>query len=229
MAMPRKTVALVVAMQREVAPLLQGAPSRAADGMLFFELEKAVIVVGGVGRAAASRATEAVVTRYQPDKVVSTGLVGALTATLRAGDVLQARQVIDADSGARFPSFGGDAVLLTVSAVSGPQEKRMLALRWAADVIDMEGAAVADQAQRHGVPFSALKAVSDELDFVMPPLGKFVSPAGKFETLRFLAYIAIRPQWWKNVGELNANSRKATTNLCNSLGHLIAQGTASTR
>jgi hypothetical protein len=85
----------------------------------------------------------------------------------------------------------------------------------------MEGAAVAAQAQRSGIAFSAVKAVSDELDFVMPPLGKFVNDEGRFETLRFLAYVAVRPKWWKDVRELSANSRKATANLCSALGHLI--------
>ena len=218
-----KDVALVVAMQREVAPLLKGVRSHLAAGVELFELENAVVAVGGVGHAAATRATEAVVANYEPGIIVSAGLVGALTSKLKAGDVMHVRAVIEADSGARFVSTGGEGVLLTVSAVSGPAEKRALSQRWNADVVDMEGAAVAAQAQRSGITFSAMKAVSDELDFVMPPLGKFVNDAGKFETLRFLAYIALRPKWWNDVRQLNVNSRKATMKLCAALQHLIDQ------
>lgn len=218
-----KHVALVVAMQREVAPLLKRVPSQSADGVEFFELENVVVAVGGVGHAAATRATEAVVAKYEPDIIVSAGLVGALTSKLKAGDVMHVRAVIDADSGAHFVSTGDEGILLTVSAVSGPAEKRKLAQQWNADVIDMEGSAVAAQAQRSGITFSAMKAVSDELDFVMPPLGKFVNDAGKFETLRFLAYLVLRPKWWNDVRQLNANSRKATVKLCAALEHLISQ------
>ena len=210
-------------MRMELAPLLKGVRSEKVDGVEFFEIDKAVIAVGGVGSAAATRTTEAVLAKYQPDKVVSAGLVGAITDRLKAGAVVHAREVIDADSGIRFVSAdGGDGVLITVSSVSGPAEKRSLAQRWNADVLDMEGAAVAAQAQLGGIAFSAVKAVSDELDFVMPPLGKFVNEEGKFETLRFLAYVAIRPKWWNDVRQLSANSRKASVNLCSALQHLIS-------
>jgi len=221
--MPRKSVAIVAAMRMELAPLFRGFRPQQADGIEFFEMDDAVVAVGGVGRAAATRATETVIAKFEPAKIVSAGLVGAVTEKLKVGDVVHAREVIDADSGTRFVSAeaAGDGVLVTASSVTGPAEKRRLAQRWNADVLDMEGAAVAAQAQRSGIAFSAVKAVSDELDFVMPPLGKFVNDEGRFETLRFLAYVAVRPRWWKDVRELRANSRKATANLCSALGHLI--------
>ena len=223
MDMPHKGVAVVAAMRMELAPLFKGVRSQQIDGIEFFEIDKTVIAVGGVGRAAATRTTEAVLAKYRPEKVLSAGLVGAVTARLKVGDVVHAREVIDADSGAHFATAdGGDGVLITVSSVSGPAEKRSLAQRWHADVLDMEAAAVAAQAQQSGVAFSVVKAVSDELDFAMPPLGKFVNEGGKFETLRFLAYIAVRPGWWNDVRKLSANSRKATANLCSVLEHLIS-------
>ena len=49
----------------------------------------------------------------------------------------------------------------------------------------MEAAAVAAVAQERGIEFAAVKAISDELDFVMPPVGRFVDADGKFETARF--------------------------------------------
>jgi adenosylhomocysteine nucleosidase len=221
--MPHKKVAVVAAMRMELAPLLRDVVSKRVDGIEYFELDAGVVAVGGVGRAAATRTAEAVMVKYQPSKVLSAGLVGAITAKLKVGDVVHAREVIDADSGARFVSAdGGNGTLVTASSVSGPEEKRKLALRWNADVLDMEGAAVAEQAQRSGIPFSAVKAVSDEVDFVMPPLGKFVNDEGKFETLRFLAYVAFRPKWWNDVRELSANSRKASKSLCAVLQHLIS-------
>jgi adenosylhomocysteine nucleosidase len=221
--MPRKNVVVLVAMRREVAPLLRGVQMQRADGIEYFELENAVVAVGGIGRIAAWSAAEAVVKRYQPTVLISAGIAGALAARLKVGDVVRGSEVVDADSGARFTASGGESVMVTVSSVSGPQEKRMLADRYKADVVDMESAAVASVAREHGIAFSAIKAISDELDFEMPPMAGFVDGKGKFKTVHFAAYIAVRPKWWSTLRQLNANSRTAAMNLSHALEHLIIE------
>jgi adenosylhomocysteine nucleosidase len=221
--MPRKIIAVVAAMRRELEPLLTGVRGQQANGVEFFELENAVATVGGIGRGAARKATEAVITNYQPRFVISAGIAGALTPALKVGDVVHAREVVDADSGARFVAADGESVVATVASVRGPAEKRMIAQRWSADVVDMEAAAVAAVAQEHGIEFAAIKAISDELDFVMPPVDQFVDSAGKFETARFAASVAVRPRWWSAVRQLNANSRLAAMNLSDAVKHLIDQ------
>ena len=87
----------------------------------------------------------------------------------------------------------------------------------------MEASAEAQVAKQRGIEFMALKAVSDEVNFAMPPLGKFVSDSGKFETLRFLVWLSIRPKWWSVVRQLNANSNLAAANLSKALDHLTQQ------
>ncbi len=77
---------------------------------------------------------------------------------------------VDAESGARFKTAGGESMIVTAASVSGPAEKRMLADRYQADVVDMESAAVAAVAQERGIEFGAMKAMSDELEFEMPPV-----------------------------------------------------------
>ena len=221
--MLRKSVAIVAAMRREVAPLLRGIRPRQTDGVEFFELESAVIAIGGIGRQAAARAAEVVVAKYDPGVIVSAGIAGALTPTLKVGDVVHAREVVDADSDRRFTPAEGTAVILTVSSVSGLGEKRIAAERWKADVVDMEAAAVAAVAQKRGIEFAAIKAISDEVDFVMPPVDEFVDQAGRFQTLRFATYIAVRPKWWRAVKQLNSNSRLAAVKLSETLKHLIDQ------
>jgi len=219
--MPRKSIAVVAAMRRELAPLLRGTQGQWFEGVEFFEFENAVIAVGGIGRNAARRAAEAVVNRFNPTTLISVGVAGALTARLKVGDVVWGSEVVDAETGARFRMTGGESVVVTVSSVSGPAEKRMLADHYEADVVDMESAAVAAVAQELGVEFRAIKAISDELDFDMPPVARFVDSAGKFETARFAAYVAIRPKWWSSVCQLGANSRTASVNLSHALEHLM--------
>lgn len=221
--MLHKSVAVVAAMSRELAPLLKGLGGQKTGGIEFFELPLAVIAIGGVGRDAARRTSEAVSAKYSPSLLVSAGLAGALPSKLRVGEVVNAREVVDADSGEHFPAIGAEGTVATVSAVSGPSEKRALAERWKADVVEMEAAAVARVAQQRGIEFAALKAISDELDFVMPPVGKFVSSEGKFETGRFALYLALHPKWWSSVRELNANAKAASLKLCEALQHLIDQ------
>jgi len=218
MDMPHKGVAVVAAMRMELAPLFKGVRSQQIDGIEFFEIDKTVIAVGGVGRAAATRTTEAVLAKYRPEKVLSAGLVGAVTARLKVGDVVHAREVIDADSGAHFATAdGGDGVLITVSSVSGPAEKRSLAQRWHADVLDMEAAAVARSAEARGKQFTVLKAVSDEVDFEFPAMQRFVDPDGSFSEIRFAWYAALRPWLWPRVIRLARNSNRAARALCRSL------------
>jgi len=56
--MPRKSLAVVVAMARELAPMLRGMRSERVDGIDFFELPDIAVAVGGIGRKAASRTAE---------------------------------------------------------------------------------------------------------------------------------------------------------------------------
>lgn len=225
--MPRKRVAVVAAMRRELEPLLTRVRGQQRNGVEFFELENAVVAVGGIGRNAARKAAEAAIAMYQPTAVVSAGIAGALTTSLKVGDVVHAREVVDADTGARFAAGEGDVIVVTTASVSGPSEKRTIAERWRAEVVDMEAAAVAAVAREQGIEFAAVKAISDELDFVIPPVGEFVGPNGKFRTLRFAMYLAIRPKWWGAVRQLNANSRIAALNLSGAVIHLIDQRSAT--
>jgi adenosylhomocysteine nucleosidase len=222
--MPHRDIAIVVAMSREVAPLLAGIRARQSDGVEFYELQNAVIAVGGIGRDAAGRAAEAVVEQYSPRVLVSAGIAGALKPDLKVGDVIRASEVVGADSGVRHLMSGGEVTVVTASSVNGSAEKRALARRWGAAVVDMESSAVAAVAQRHGVQFAAMKAVSDALDFEMPPVGRFVNDTGKFDTLAFAMFLVIRPKWWSAVKHLNANSRIAAVNLSLELQHLIHDG-----
>lgn len=219
--MPRKSIAVVVAMRRELETLLTRFRGQRVNGVEFFEIEHAVIVVGGIGRSAARRAAEAVMKTYEPAVLISAGIAGALTATLKVGDVVQGSEVVDAESGARFRTSGGESVIVSVSAVNGPEEKRLLADRYRADVVDMESAGIAEVARERGIEFSAVKAISDELEFEMPPVAGFVDANGQFETARFAAYVAMRPKWWSAVRHLNANSRTASMNLSHAVEHLI--------
>lgn len=219
--MSRPRIAIVAALEREVGPLLQvwrrrevsGAPNGAARRMAIFESDRGILVIGGIGAKAAARAARLALDLDSADVLISAGSAGALKPELSVGSILQPATVVDAATGARFASQGGVGTLVTSGSILGPQEKKEVASRWSADAVDMEAAAVAAVAQEKGIAFLALKAISDELDFVLPPMDRFVDDEGGFHTARFIGYLALRPRWWSAVRRMAADSKHAATAL----------------
>ncbi|MBS1852622.1 MAG: phosphorylase [Acidobacteria bacterium] len=220
-------VAIIAAMEREVAPLVRGwtLRQREYEGRQFrfferlAEKESTVAVCGGIGSAAARRATEAIIRLYGPERVVSAGFAGALDAKLKVGEVLRPSVVIDAGSGSRSAVSDGVAgvVLVTYDAIADPEQKARLAAAYGAQAVDMEAAAVAQGAEVHGVAFAACKAISDEADFSLPASESFVGPEGQFQTGRFMLYVGLRPWLWRATIRLAGNSGKASCALCGAL------------
>jgi len=211
-------VAIVAALEREVRPLIkQWRPvEREYDGRnyRFFENERAVLVCGGIGPEAARRATEAIIRLYAPIMVQSAGFAGALDSTLKVGTVLTPICVIDAKDGSRVEAGVGHWVVVSVDRTASVEQKAVLAKAYWAHAVDMEASAVARGAQAHGITFVGLKAISDEADFEMPSIDRFIASDGKFRTAAFTAFVAFRPWLWRRVIQLAGNSKKAANALC---------------
>jgi adenosylhomocysteine nucleosidase len=218
MAMPTTRVAIVAALDREIRPLIKRwhITNREHDGwnFRFFENDRAVLVCGGIGAEAARRACQAVIKLYQPRLVISAGFAGALDSALEIAHILTPRLVIDASDGSRTNVGSGNGVLVSFNAVADTEQKLKLGKAYGADAVDMEAAAVARGASAHGIPFLAVKAISDEVGFVMPSLGKFIGSDGQFQSGRFLAFVVMRPWLWPGVIRLSANTQKASKALC---------------
>lgn len=219
--MRHKPAAVVAAMPIELAPLISGIQARQVSGVDLYELPQALVAVGGIGEKFARRAAEVVIQEAQPQKLISAGVVGAISPTLKVGDVGRIREVVDVAAGMHYATAGGDWVLATAQEVSNTSAKHELLSRYRADVVDMEGAAVAQVAQEQGVEFLAVKAISDDASFEMPPLGRFIDGNGRFDTRKFLMYVAVHPRWWATLGKIKKNSELATRNLCSALEHLL--------
>jgi len=218
---PHKPAAIVAAMRMELAPLLDKRQPRKVNGVALFNLEWAVVAIGGMGEYCARHAAETVIAEFQPRLLVSAGIAGAISSMLKVGDVGRIREVVEVATGQRYPTNSGEWVLVTVPEVSHPAGKRELRARFGADVVDMEAAAVAQVAQQRGVGFAAVKSVSEEAGFRLPPLQRFIGPKGRFHSGRFLFYVALRPQWWPALARMRKNTTIAATNLCYALEHLL--------
>jgi adenosylhomocysteine nucleosidase len=214
-------VAIVAALEREVWPLVKDwATTQRQHGdrtFKFFEHGSAVLVCGGIGPEPARRAAEAIMTLYKPALVISAGFAGGLDPALRTGHALTPRLVIDAGDGSRTDSGTGEGVLVSFGAVADSEQKASLAQAYGADMVDMEAAAVSRCAEAHGIQFMACKVVSDSRGQRLPPVARFVAADGTFQSLRFLAHVAVRPWLWVGVGQLARNSAIAAQSLCKRL------------
>ena len=224
-------VAIIAAMEREIAPLVRGwqRSTLTSGERMFtcFERDGAVAAISGIGCKNAEIAARAIVDRYRPALLISVGLAGALIRSLKVGSVFTPNVVVDAADGAEYRCAAdgnhvSGGVLVSATQIAGIQAKRELVNRFHGLVVDMEAAGVAKVAQQEQIGFRCVKAISDEADFIMPPMGKFLNAAGEFQSGKFVLWAAVRPWQWTRVAALARNGKRATDALCNRLRNDLA-------
>jgi adenosylhomocysteine nucleosidase len=224
---------IVAALEREIEPLVRdwAGVERTHDGktLKFFEKGDVVLVCGGIGPGPARRATEAMISLYRLHHLQSVGYAGALREGTKVGAVICPARVIDMNDGSSVTIDRGDGILLSASRVISAQEKSKLGSAYQANAVDMEAAAVAKGAHAKGIPFSAMKVISDDYAFNMPSTEMFVTPEGRFLSWRFALFALLRPWLWAAVVQLARNSRKATVNLCEAIEEELREQTQQVR
>jgi adenosylhomocysteine nucleosidase len=222
-------IAIIAAMEREVAPLIRRWKVRTLEhgGRQYrlFENRDAVLICGGIGADGARRATEAVIQEARPARVISVGFAGALDATLKVADVFQPHTIINAADGARVEIGSGQGTLVSYAAVVGREQKQRLRTAYGAAAVDMEAAAVAHGAQARGVEFAALKVISDAADFAMPETERFVATDGHFHSAKFALHVVVRPWLWRSTIVLARNSARASRKLCAAIEEYLKRET----
>lgn len=170
-------IAILLATRDEAAPLLTALQAeKLADAPFethWFAARRrrpaGLIVITGMGPAAAAAAARHVLDVHQVRHLVNAGICGALREGVAPGAVHRIATVADEgavatplDLKAALP-LGNDlpaARLVTVSApVFGGERRSRLA--GVADLVDMEGHAIAGVAAARGIPCALIKGVSD--------------------------------------------------------------------
>src|SRR5262245_52367434 len=129
---------IVAAMERELRPLTRRSKRvRTTRDFAFYEFFEAVVVFGGIGKAAAARASQALVEAYQPTTLVSAGFAGAVRADLKVSDLLLAGEVLDVEGGHKFPTSAGEGLLATTTGIADKSSKSLLAA-CGVSAVDME-------------------------------------------------------------------------------------------
>lgn len=178
------TVGVLAALEEELGELnAMGGPRRAAHGLEFLELRvggvRVLACVSGVGKVAAARAATALVHQGPLRALLVVGVAGGLVPWARAGTLVHCTTAVQADLAVRESrraetdehlrrlwrevAPGQEGWYLTSDRpVLSPWRRLRLARAFAAGAVcDMETAAVGAVAEGCGVPWAALRAVTD--------------------------------------------------------------------
>jgi len=176
-------VLVVVALEQELQPVARALGVTARGGLLRGWLSGSEVVALAVGIGGDVRSA---VAQQGPRLVMSCGFCGGLDPAMSAGDLVLATrvrgadgQVLDAPEVARQAAaralnglrFTEGELVCTSAVAASNTEKRALA-RAGALAVDMETYPVARAAREAGVPWLALRAVVDPLDFSLPPFAR---------------------------------------------------------
>ncbi len=189
------------------------------------------VAISGVGRERAARSAEQMICAPDArlDCLLICGFAGGLTQALTPGSLVLADTVLYNDD-----TFSADSTLLAAAesvrlsgldarrgtlATGGriltrADEKRALAARTGAVAVDMETAGAARVAQSRGVPWLAVRAITDGVEDALPlDFNALADADGSVNRGRVVRATLARP--WKIPGliRLGARSARAANNL----------------
>jgi adenosylhomocysteine nucleosidase len=197
-----------------------------------------VLVEGGMGMLNAGWAAMALATE-NPELMISAGFGGAVLPGLGVGDVVMAQQLLQWGAGGfeeiAVGFFGLNAIAASLGLTRATfiscneiQDKRSLAARLPVSavnpVLEMETAAVARVAAAHGIPFLALRSISDpadeELDFT---IDEFCDAQMRIRPIKVFATILARPRIIPQLIRLARSSRVAAASLAIAMERLLTK------
>lgn len=139
-------------------------------------------------------------------RVLSIGICGGLTASLKVGDCVIATEIVAGrerlatdvawtqDLAAQIPGAKLGVLAGSDAIVFDRNERRRLHDETAAMAVDMESHVAAKIADEHGLPFAALRVVSDTHRQALPPAALVAMlPSGKIDVRAVLRSVALRP------------------------------------
>jgi adenosylhomocysteine nucleosidase len=229
--------AFLFALRRESAPfarqfrLLKRLPDAPCSARLYETRRGAVLVLEtGVGSDRAAAAVRWLMQHHSPRLVIACGFAGALSPTLKVGDVLLASEVVEPGEDelrwrTAVPAELGDLPvgrLVTVAELAGrPAAKRILARQTGAVVVDMESAAIAEACQARRVPCAVVRAISDAADTMLSARLVALLSGGRVSPWRVLGAVMRSPSLTIELWRLARNTRIAARRLAAALRRIV--------
>jgi adenosylhomocysteine nucleosidase len=171
---------------------------------------------------------------YEPGLLIFAGFAGALTDTLKIGDIILADEIVDVHGNTWQPTWpaelGGDpwtpplqrGRLVSVDHLLGSvEDKRRLATQHQALAVEMESAAFAQRCVQAGVPFACVRAISDTVDTPLSPELVTLLAGGSASPWRVVKALARRPSLLPELMRLARDTKLASQQLGLALGELL--------
>jgi adenosylhomocysteine nucleosidase len=229
--------AFLFALRRESAPfarqfrLLTRLPEAPCSARIYATRRGPVLVLEtGVGTDRAAAAVRWLMQHFSPKLIVACGFAGALSPTLKIGDVLLASEVVEPGEDdlhwrTAVPAELGDLPvgrLVTVAELAGrPAAKRTLARQTGAVLVDMESAAIAEACQARRVPCAVVRAISDAADTVLSPQLVALLSGGRVSLWRVLRAVMRSPSLTIELWRLARDTRIAARRLAAALRRIV--------
>jgi adenosylhomocysteine nucleosidase len=201
--------------------------------------KKVVVALSGMGSMNAETALEYVCVRYDPEFILSLGFGGALYEGAKIGEIIWSGRffLVGEDLMETLESTGAIEALGKVSCDFSIREGSILTIeKWTAKseikkfltpgisfpVCDMETFFLAKLSKKKGLPFMAVRAVTDLVDEEIPPEFLSVSDeTGTYQMSRALRLVFSKPTLLKNIIRIGRNSGVASNNLSQFVKALI--------
>jgi adenosylhomocysteine nucleosidase len=153
--------------------------------------------------------------------IIMAGLAGALDPALDDGDIIIDQPLGDTLQDARWHR---GRIHTSDHLIATPAEKAALFASSGAAVVDMETAKARAFAERTGVPFLAIRAVSDRADQPLDPATvSWVTPAGGLRAGKVAVTLLRRPTMVPQLMRLRRRSNLAMQNLAEAIREILAR------
>ena len=233
---------IVAALPAELSPLVKRCGLRRQGQVFLGEIAapggpavRVMAASAGMGAAAATHAFASVAAAAQSsgtplDCIVSYGWAGAISCGVKPPEVYAPGEVIDARTGERFRAdipeseTGVPLRLVTLDHIACADEKRPLAERYRAVLVDMEAAAVARLARAHGIRFRCIKGISDGYTDILPDFNRYLDDRQQLRLPLFAASALLKPRTWPALARLGRNSRAAAEALAAQVPEWLRSG-----
>jgi adenosylhomocysteine nucleosidase len=170
--------------------------------------------------------------------VISFGVAGGLDPTLKSGDIVVATEVLAGDAcwladfaldKSLFASMGLGRRRVVRGRLAGTEEvvaarhlKEALHLETGAAAVDMESHIAADYAAKAGLPFAAVRVVSDPAHRALPQVAMAaIKPNGDIDVRRILRSVVRNPRTMRDLVATGIDFNRALRSLRGCRGFLL--------
>jgi len=204
--------------------------------------QKTLLVRTGMGRVNSLQAALVAISRFPLEAIICAGFALSLNPNIKVGDLIAAEGVTLFDLEApgeekilSMPYYKCDPYLMQLASkamdlvgqscfrgpiltvgkmVTDAEEKKSLTSLHPFLGLDMESATVAQVAADAGIPFLAIRAISDGIDEdIGLDLARCLSPSGSFPTFRGFRYLFAHPHALYRLNRLRVQSAIASRSL----------------